>query len=131
MLDSGDGWLDLPILKHHSWGFLFIHSFIFILVEEFEIGRGTSSVVFLGEYIPTREKVAIKKILKLSRSTYMKVKNEIELMKSCEHTYVLKVVDEDEDENHYRIILKLCPFGSLKSVINQFKNKGAYFSEAV
>jgi serine/threonine protein kinase len=95
------------------------------------IGRGTTSVVFFGENIFTKEKVAIKKIPKSSNNVYLKVKNEIELMKTCKHLFILEVIDEDEDEKYWRIILKLSPFGSLRSVICQFKNKAKHLPEIV
>ena len=80
------------------------------------IGKGTFSIVKLGENKKTKEKVAIKIMQKnkiLSKDDLIRIEREIEILKRLSHPNVIKIHKIFEDEKRYYIIMEFCENGEL------------------
>ena len=82
-----------------------------------QIGRGKFSVVNLGLDIQTNKKYAIKTINKsnLLPSDLELIKIEIDILKICQHPYVVKLYDVIETSNTIYLITEYCAGGNLFS----------------
>ena len=92
------------------------------------IGKGKFSVVNLGIDKKTHKKYAIKTINKknLCVSDLELIKVEIDILKVCQHPYILKLYDVIETLSTIFIITEYCPGGNLFSY---FEKRKFYFSE--
>ena len=80
------------------------------------IGRGTFSVVKLGENTATKEKVAIKILQKskiINKEDFIRINREIEMLKSLNHPNVIKIYKIIEDSKKFCIIMEYCQKGEL------------------
>ena len=80
------------------------------------IGKGTFSVVKLGEHKKTKEKVAIKILQKnkiLNKQDLIRIEREIEILKRLKHPNVIKIHRIEEDEKRFFIIMEYCENGEL------------------
>ena len=80
------------------------------------IGKGTFSVVKLGEHKKTKEKVAIKILQKnkiISKDDLIRIEREIEILKKLKHPNVIKIHRIDEDKKNFYIIMEFCENGEL------------------
>ena len=80
------------------------------------IGKGTFSVVKLGENKKTKEKVAIKILQKnkiTSKDDLIRIDREIEILKRLKHPNVIKIYRIEEDQKNYYIIMEFCENGEL------------------
>ena len=80
------------------------------------IGKGTFSVVKLGEHKKTKEKVAIKIMQKnkiLSKDDLIRIEREIEILKRLDHPNVIKIHKIYDDEKKFYIIMEFCENGEL------------------
>ena len=80
------------------------------------IGKGTFSVVKLGENISTKEKVAIKILQKnkiINREDFIRINREIEMLKRLNHPNVIKIFKILEDSKKFCIIMEYCQNGEL------------------
>ena len=80
------------------------------------IGKGTFSVVKLGEHKKTKEKVAIKIMQKnkiLSKDDLIRIEREIEILKRLNHPNVIKIHKIYDDEKKFYIIMEFCENGEL------------------
>ena len=80
------------------------------------IGKGTFSIVKLGENKLTKEKVAIK-IMQKSRiknkEELIRINREIEMLKNLNHPNVIKIHKIFEDSKNFYIIMEYCQNGEL------------------
>ena len=80
------------------------------------IGKGTFSVVKLGENKQTKEKVAIKILQKnkiLNKEDLIRIQREIEILRRLKHPNVIKIHRIEEDEKKFYIIMEYCEHGEL------------------
>jgi len=98
------------------------------------IGKGTFSIVKLGENKITKEKVAIKIMQKRrikSKEEYIRIYREIEMLKSLNHPNVIKIHKILEDSKTFYIIMEYCQNGELFNRIVQRQhlneNEAAFF----
>ena len=80
------------------------------------IGKGTFSVVKLGENKLTKEKVAIKIMLKskiVNQEDLIRIAREIEMLKKLNHPNVIKIFKILEDSKKFYIIMEYCQNGEL------------------
>ena len=89
------------------------------------IGKGTFSVVKLGEHKKTKEKVAIKILQKnkiLNKEDLLRIQREIEILKRLKHPNVIKIHRIEEDEKKFYIIMEFCENGELFNRIVEKRN---------
>ena len=98
------------------------------------IGKGTFSIVKLGENKLTKEKVAIKILEKRrikSKEEFIRINREIEMLKSLNHPNVIKIHKILEDSKTFYIIMEYCQNGELFNRIVQKQhlneNEAAFF----
>ena len=87
------------------------------------IGKGTFSIVKLGENKLTKEKVAIKIMEKnkiIDQEDLKRIQREIEMLKSLNHPNVIKIYKISEDSKKIYIIMEYCENGEL---FNRIVNK--------
>ena len=80
------------------------------------IGRGTFSIVKLGEHKLTKEKVAIKIMQKnkiINQEDLIRIEREIQMLKCLNHVNVIKIYNILEDSNRFYIIMEYCENGEL------------------
>ena len=80
------------------------------------IGKGTFSVVKLGENKATKEKVAIKILQKnkiLSKEDLVRIEREIQILSRLNHPNVIKIHHIFEDQKNFYIIMEFCENGEL------------------
>ena len=80
------------------------------------IGKGTFSVVKLGENRITKEKVAIKVMQKskiINQDDLIRIAREIEMLKKLKHPNVIKIDKILEDSKMFYIIMEYCENGEL------------------
>ena len=82
-----------------------------------KIGKGKFGLVKLGINKETNEKVAIKVMNKknMDSSDLELVRTEIEILKICQHPYIIKLYDIFENVDYIYIIMEYCPGGDLFS----------------
>ena len=87
------------------------------IVEKYKLGKilgkGTFGVVRLCENIQTKEKFALKTILKAKVSDIKRLKSEIEIMNEVDHPHIIKLVDVFEDVMNVYLVTELCTGGEL------------------
>ena len=93
-----------------------------------QIGKGKFSIVNLGIDTRTNKEYAIKTIDKknLSSSDLELIKVEIDILKVCQHPYIVKLYDVIETLNYIYIVIEYCPGGNLFSY---FEKRNFYFPE--
>ena len=98
------------------------------------IGKGTFSIVKLGENKATKEKVAIKIMQKskiINNEDLLRIHREIEMLKRLNHPNVIKILKIQEDSKKFYIIMEYCENGELfnriveKQRLNE--DESAYF----
>ena len=80
------------------------------------IGKGTFSIVKLGEHKKTKEKVAIKILQKnkiLNKEDLIRIEREIGILKSLKHPNIIKIHRIEEDDKRFYIIMEFCENGEL------------------
>ena len=88
------------------------------------LGKGTFSVVKLGENKATKEKVAIKIMQKSkikSRDDLIRIKREIEILSRLKHPNIIKIHRIHEDDKKFYIIMEFCEKGELFNRIVESK----------
>ncbi|EAY14147.1 TKL family protein kinase [Trichomonas vaginalis G3] len=90
------------------------------LIENEDIGRGASSVVYSGIYKPTGEEVAIKKFNchELSLTELQHFQNEITVLASSSHPTLVQLVGAT-DSYPYCIVTKYIPNGNLFDALHK------------
>ena len=80
-----------------------------------ELGEGSFSVVVVGEIIETKERVAIKKIMKkdLEEGQLESVKSEIDLMRKLKHKNIVRLLDTYETDEYLYLIMEYAEGGEL------------------
>lgn len=68
-----------------------------------ELGRGSSSIVYLGNHKRLRKKVAVKVIPKSKRDTF---KNEIEINTQLNHPHIVPVIETGETDESFYIVME-------------------------
>jgi len=81
--------------------------------EAKELGHGHYGVVRLATDKVTKEKFAIKTIRKAKVSKYDALKREIDILRSCDHPNIIKLVEVHEDEKSIHLVQELCTGGEL------------------
>ena len=80
------------------------------------IGRGTFSIVRLGENKITKEKFAIKIMQKskiINKEDLKRIEREIQILKGLNHPNVIKIHKIEEDSKKFYIIMEYCENGEL------------------
>ena len=85
-----------------------------------KIGYGTFSSVIMVRHIKTREIFACKVVSRemlVEQGTFLRFEQEVRLMQSFHHPYIVKTYDVVYDTNFIFIIMEYCPNGELFSYI--------------
>ena len=84
-----------------------------------KIGKGKFGLVKLGINKETKEKVAVKIMNKnnMDSSDLELVRTEIEILRICQHPYIIKLYDVFENIDYIYIIMEYCSGGDLFSFI--------------
>ena len=98
------------------------------------IGKGTFSVVKLGENKKTKEKVAIKIMQKnkiINKEDLIRIHREIEMLRRLKHPNVIKIHKIQEDTKKFYIIMEYCENGEIFNRIVEkqhlSEDEAAYF----
>ena len=94
---------------------------IYEIDNETPLGSGSFSLVKLGVHKITKEKVAVKIMdkIKMNTSDLELVRTEIEILKICQHPYIIKLYDVFENIDYIYIIMEYCSGGDLFSFIQK------------
>lgn len=93
---------------------------------ESKIGQGAFGKVFLGAHIPTKEKVAIKILIKEQLSKHhllSHIENEIQIHKRLHHESIVRYYSVIETKATMSMITEYCPNGELFAYISTNPNK--------
>jgi len=90
-----------------------------------DIGEGKFGLVKLGVHKKTQERVAIKIIKKesMTNSDVELVKNEIDILKLCQHPNVVKLLDHFENAEYIFLIMEYLTGGDLGEYLTKVKYK--------
>ena len=85
------------------------------------IGAGGSAIVYLAECRETGELCAIKRVNKLGLSVDKldAVREEIQMMKSIDHPFIVSFYDWMEDDRAIYIVMEYCEGGTLYDLIHR------------
>ena len=88
-----------------------------------KLGKGKFGLVKLGINKETKDKVAVKVMNKnnMDTSDLELVRTEIEIMKICQHPYIIKLYDIFENVDYIYIIMEYCQGGDLFSYLQKKK----------
>ena len=88
-----------------------------------KLGKGKFGLVKLGINKETKQKVAVKIMNKnnMDSSDLELVRTEIEILKICQHPYIIKLYDVFENIDYIYIIMEHCAGGDLFSFIQKRK----------
>ena len=86
-----------------------------------KLGKGKFGLVKLGINKETKDKVAIKVMNKnnMDSSDLELVRTEIEILKICQHPYIIKLYDIFENVDYIYIIMEYCQGGDLFSYLQK------------
>ena len=86
-----------------------------------KLGKGKFGLVKLGINKETKQKVAVKIMNKnnMDSSDLELVRTEIEILKICQHPYIIKLYDVFENIDYIYIIMEYCQGGDLFSFIRK------------
>ena len=86
-----------------------------------KLGKGKFGLVKLGINKETKQKVAVKIMNKnnMDSSDLELVRTEIEILKICQHPYIIKLYDIFENVDYIYIIMEYCQEGDLFSYLKQ------------
>ena len=86
-----------------------------------KLGKGKFGLVKLGINKETKQKVAVKIMNKntMDSSDLELVRTEIEILKICQHPYIIKLYDIFENVDYIYIIMEYCSGGDLFSFIKK------------
>jgi serine/threonine protein kinase len=86
-----------------------------------KLGKGKFGLVKLGINKQTKEKVAVKIMNKnnMDSSDLELVRTEIEILKICQHPYIIKLYDVFENIDYIYIIMEHCSGGDLFSFLKK------------
>ena len=84
------------------------------------LGKGSFSLVYLGESLKNNEKIAIKKIyINPKKKDFYDIKNEINILQKLNHPNIVLLKNKIILEKDLYIILEYCPLGDLNSFFNK------------
>ena len=86
-----------------------------------KLGKGKFGLVKLGINKETKQKVAVKIMNKnnMDSSDLELVRTEIEILKICQHPYIIKLYDVFENVDYIYIIMEFCSGGDLFSYLKK------------
>ena len=86
-----------------------------------KLGKGKFGLVKLGINKETKDKVAVKVMNKnnMDSSDLELVRTEIEILKICQHPYIMKLYEIFENVDYIYIIMEYCPGGDLFSYLQK------------
>ena len=86
-----------------------------------KLGKGKFGLVKLGINKETKEKVAVKIMNKnnMDSSDFELVRTEIEILKICQHPYIIKLYEVFENVDYIYIIMEHCSGGDLFSFLKK------------
>ena len=90
-----------------------------------KIGEGSYGAVYLAYNLFTKQKVAIKRIVKSEENKIdeLELKNEINILKKLDHPNILKIMEFYSSEHSYYIITDYCANGELYDQIKYKYNE--------
>ncbi len=90
-----------------------------------KIGEGSYGAVYLAHNLYTKQKVAIKRIIKNDENKIdeLELKNEIDILKRLSHPNILKIIEFYSSEHSYYIITDHCSHGELYDQIKYKYNE--------
>ena len=90
-----------------------------------KIGEGSYGAVYLAHNLFTKQKVAIKRIVKSEENKIdeLELKNEINILKKLDHPNILKIIEFYSSEHSYYIITDYCANGELYDQIKYKYNE--------
>ena len=90
-----------------------------------KIGEGSYGAVYLAHNLLTKQKVAIKRIVKSEENKIEELewKNEINILKKLDHPNILKIIEFYSSEHSYYIITDYCANGELYDQIKYKYNE--------
>jgi len=90
-----------------------------------KIGEGSYGAVYLAYNLYTKQKVAIKRIVKSDENKIdeLELKNEINILKKLDHPNILKIIEFYSSEHSYYIITDYCANGELYDQIKYKYNE--------
>ena len=90
-----------------------------------KIGEGSYGAVYLAFNLYTKQKVAIKRIVKNKENEIdeLELKNEINILKKLDHPNILKIIEFYSSEHSYYIITDYCANGELYDQIKYKYNE--------
>ena len=90
-----------------------------------KIGEGSYGAVYLAYNLFTKQKVAIKRIVKSEENKIdeLELKNEINILKKLDHPNILKIMEFYSSEHSYYIITDYCANGELYDQIRYKYNE--------
>ncbi|RHZ87849.1 hypothetical protein Glove_29g2 [Diversispora epigaea] len=84
------------------------------------LGEGACGKVKLGKHIESGEEVAVKLIRKgLGSSKLTIIQREIDILKSVQHSSIIKLLDVVENSNYIGIVLEYIPGGDLYDYVDR------------
>ena len=98
----------------------------YILFLSDKLGAGISGQVYKGEHLPTKQKVAVKAVLKTKLqkdvTDKQRLRDEIKFIKDVQHENIIKMVDEPmESEQYVFIVMELAKQRTLFHIIDNSK----------
>lgn len=87
-----------------------------------EIGRGSFASVYKGVNVDTRTPVAIKSVVRSLLKNKKLLENleiEISILKDLKHPHIVKLLDYQQTETHFHLIMEYCSLGDLSFFIRK------------
>ena len=93
--------------------------------DDHELGHGASGFVWRGQHLPSRTVVAVKSVRLGDDSfhgneyTQKYVTNEMEILKSLDHSNVIKLYHSEQKARYLYMFIELCEKGDLNKFIKE------------
>eukprot|EP01083_Nonionella_stella_P226190 803521_1 len=85
--------------------------------EQYDLGKGAVGQVFLATHKDTGVEVAVKKI---EFKNYNSIMNEVNILKKCDHKFIVSWLDLYWDKKYVYLVLEYCDGGSVDKIAHIF-----------